>query len=252
MQRDFFRAIRLAAALALPLAAVCAQADAPKPSTAPAKAAVAKTAGTHKVAAHAKKKIAAKAATEPAKPQEPAVAAAPIKPEEPPAPHWLANDKPSPATVQWDSQGLSVVASNASLAQILDDVSTATGARIEGFSNDRRIFGNFGPGRAADVIAQLLEGSGYNVLLFGDQGQGTPRRVVLTSRNGDKATDKAAAGNAPPSDDDDDEPAAQEPPTNQRTPLQMRQEMMERQMQMRRGDANTNPSGIPNMPQPQN
>ncbi len=82
----------------------------------------------------------------------------------------------------WDSQGLRIVASNSSLAQILKDVSTKTGATLEGMGQDQRIFGVYGPGPARDVLSQLLDGSGYNVLMIGDLGQGTPRRIVLSAR----------------------------------------------------------------------
>jgi len=35
---------------------------------------------------------------------------------------------------------------------------------------------------ARDVLSELLDGSGYNVLMIGDQGQGTPRTLVLTAK----------------------------------------------------------------------
>jgi hypothetical protein len=92
--------------------------------------------------------------------------------------------------VVWDSHGLRIVASNSSLAQILKDVTTKTGATLEGMGKDERIFGAYGPGPARDVLSQLLDGSGYNVLMIGDQGQGTPRRIVLSAR---------PTGPAPPS-----------------------------------------------------
>jgi hypothetical protein len=84
--------------------------------------------------------------------------------------------------VVWDSHGLHVEASNSSLEQILKDVSTATGAKLEGFSADQRVFGSYGPGTAREVLSQLLDGSGYNVVLIGDQGEGTPREIVLSSK----------------------------------------------------------------------
>ena len=58
----------------------------------------------------------------------------------------------------WDSQGLKIDASNSSLAQILKDVATATGARWQGLEQDQRIFGSYGPGPARDVLTQLLDG----------------------------------------------------------------------------------------------
>jgi hypothetical protein len=143
----------------------------------------------------------------PAPTQSPAVpvAAAPITPPAPEAPKWPANEKPVPASVTWDSQGLRIDAANSSLAQILADVSTATGAKVEGFDSDQRVFGVFGPGPARDVLSQLLQGSGYNFVLIGDQGQGTPRQLVLSSRHaGPKTTAAVNPAPAPASDEDSD------------------------------------------------
>jgi len=50
------------------------------------------------------------------------------------------------------------------------------------------------PARRATCSSQLLQGSGYNVLLVGDQGQGTPREIVLSSRH---AGSTVQAANAP-------------------------------------------------------
>lgn len=82
----------------------------------------------------------------------------------------------------WDSRGLFIQASNSSLDQILRDISLKTGAKVEGMGADERVFGAYGPGPVRDVLATLLEGSGYNILLVGDLGQGTPRRIVLSGR----------------------------------------------------------------------
>jgi hypothetical protein len=107
-----------------------------------------------------------------------------VAPVAPPAPDWPANDRPAEATVTWDSHGLSIVAANSSLLQVLKDISLRTGATLEGLGKDQRIFGIYGPGPARDVISQLLDGSGYNVLMIGDQGQGTPRQIILSSQSG--------------------------------------------------------------------
>ena len=152
------------------------------------------------------------------------------KPPEPELPKWPANEKPSPASVTWDSQGLHIDAANSSLAQILHDVATATGARVEGFDTDQRVFGAFGPGPARDVLCQLLQGSGYNVLLIGDQGQGTPREILLSLRHAGTAT---TAGNpAPARDEDTDTDEQPQPQPSSRfgpggprlTPQQMQQQ----------------------------
>ena len=132
-----------------------------------------------------------------------------VTPPPPEPPHWPANDRPADASVTWDSHGLLITAQNSSLKQILDDVSAATGAKVEGLGADQRIFGAYGPGKAREVLSQLLDGTGYNVLMIGDQGEGTPRQIVLTSRNGSSTTQAAAASPAPPAAsaaEDDPEP----------------------------------------------
>jgi hypothetical protein len=98
-------------------------------------------------------------------------------------PSWPANESPGRASVTWDNQGLRIEASNSSLQQILKDVSVETGSKVEGMVPDQRVYGSYGPGQARDVISQLLQGSGYNVLLAGDLGSGAPRQIVLSPRH---------------------------------------------------------------------
>ncbi len=143
----------------------------------------------------------------------------PPAPALPPAPNWPANDLPGAASVVYDSRGLLIVASNSSLAQILKDVSTDTGAKVEGMGADQRVFGTYGPGPARDVLSQLLDGSGYNILMIGDRGQGTPRRIVLSPQAGG-GTQSAAKNTAarPTNDDTDAEQPAPEPEAEQEPP----------------------------------
>jgi hypothetical protein len=113
----------------------------------------------------------------------PAGSPAPVlSPAAPCIPDWPANKKPAEASIVWDSRGLFIQASNSSLDQILNDISLKTGAKVEGMGADERVFGTYGPGPVRDVLTELLEGSGYNILLIGDLGQGTPRRIVLSGR----------------------------------------------------------------------
>jgi hypothetical protein len=144
--------------------------------------------------------------------------------------------------VVWDSHGLSIVAFNSSLAQILKNVAAKTGAKLEGMGQDERIFGTYGPGPARDVLSQLLYGSGYNVLIIGDQGQGTPRRIVLSVRPAGPAQ---PSGNLSPGASNEEETEAEQPqPEPQpapagagpprapvRTPQQVLQDMQQRQQQ---------------------
>jgi hypothetical protein len=134
-----------------------------------------------------------------------------VAPPDPPPPDWPANDQPSEATVTWDSHGLRVVAANSSLSQIMKAISTQTGATLEGFGKDERVFGIYGPGTARDVIRQLLDGSGYNVLMVGDQGQGTPRQIILTAQSGASPTGPKAGNQNPNEEDNEAEEQAQEP-----------------------------------------
>ncbi len=170
-----------------------------------------------------------------------------VAPPPPKPPDWPANDEPSEATVVWNSQGLRIQASNSSLSQIMKDISNSTGVKVQGLGADERIFGSYGPGSARDVLAKLLEGTGYNVLMIGDQGEGTPRQVLLSTQSkGDAqpaANNQTTASNDESSDADDqpDQPPQQpQPPATRngfapgappRTPQQIMQEMQQRQQQ---------------------
>lgn len=182
----------------------------------------------------------------------------PMAPVAPPPPNWPANDLPGAASVVFDSRGLLVVASNSSLAQILKEVSLETGVKVEGMDADQRIFGTYGPGPARDVILQLLDGSGYDVLMIGDRGEGTPRRITLTSRSGSAAKSMANNTPAPQSNQDTDEdqtapePQVEQeppqpnqngvvPPVPMRTPQQIMQEIQERQHEQQNQNMQQNP-----------
>jgi hypothetical protein len=199
------------------------------------------SAPTHKAAHHRAAAHASKAHS-----KAPLAQAAPPPP---PAPDWPVNDKPAPASITWDSQGLRIQAANASLQQILRDVATATGVRVEGMGPDQRVFGAFGPGKARDVLSQLLQGTGYNVLMIGDQGQGVPRQIVLSSRRNGSAAEVANSGSLNNNDDDaaenevDEQPPIQSQPVLPvmrpgfspgdpvRTPQQILQEQQQQQLQ---------------------
>ena len=201
-----------AACILLPGATAAAQAS-PAPAAVPTKKPAAVAPGSHPTG------------TQPA--AQPAPAATPAQPT---PPDWPANDQPSEATVVWDSQGLRIVASNSSLAQILKDVSAKTGATLEGMDQDQRIFGVYGSGPARDVLSQLLDGSGYNIVMVGDQGQGTPRRIVLSARPKGSAQ---PSGNSSPSTSNEEETQAEPQPEPQPAPVR-----------------ENSPAGMPVRPQP--
>jgi len=156
--------------------------------------------------------------------------AEPEAPAQPEMPRWPANDAPSQPSVTWDSKGLRVQASNASLSRILSEISTRTGAKVEGLAGDERVFGDYGPGQARDVLSQLLHGSGYDFLMLGDQGQGTPRQVILTARHSGPAGLKPNPGfNHPMPDQQQDEDSAQDPQPEE-DPTQVQPQQMPEQM----------------------
>ena len=223
---------------------VAAQSPATPPEPAPA----------HKAAQHHVKPSAA--AVAPAQQEAPVPIQAPSPVAE--VPHWPANDHPVDATVTWDSQGLSIQAANSSLQQILDEFSAATGAKVEGLGTDQRVFGAYGPGLARDVLSQLLQGSGYNVLMIGDQGQGAPREIVLTPRQaGDTQPAKPTQSNPAEDDADVEEPpqptpAPNRPGFNPGAPINPRdrmQEIQQRRQQMEQNQQNGQPPPPPSNPQ---
>ena len=84
------------------------------------------------------------------------------------------------AQVLFSGDTLSIHADNSSLSAILQQVAGKSGMQIEGLSGDERVFGTFGPGAPRDVLADLLNGTEYNVVLLGDLSDGAPRQLILT------------------------------------------------------------------------
>jgi len=188
------------------------------------------------------------ASTEP-RPAPEAIAA---PPPDPPAPNWPTNQPPNQAKVSWDSRGLEIEASNSSLDQILHQVAADTGAKVEGFAQDQRIFGTYGPGPMRNVLSQLLDGSGYNVLMIGGRDADAPLEVVFfvsspaspqtatNNRNRSNPQDNVAA--EPP----EPEPPEPEPPLvppmktpfgngdsgSPETPQQIMQDILDRQQKI--------------------
>jgi hypothetical protein len=140
---------------------------------------------------------------------------------------------------------------------------------VEGAATDERIYGTYGPAPARDVLNQLLDGSGYNVLMVGDKGEGTPRELVLTARSHAAAASTAANGQVRQSAEED-QPEEPEPvePVNPglrrpfgiapaqpgRSPEQIMNEMQQRQQQLQQAQPqNQQPQNQqPPVPQPQN
>ncbi|MDR3752429.1 MAG: hypothetical protein P4K93_01945 [Terracidiphilus sp.] len=135
-----------------------------------------------------------------------------------PAPIWPANQPPNRARVSWDGRGLKIEASNSSLNQILHQVASETGAKLEGLTRDQRIFGSYGPGPGRDVLLKLLDGSGYNVLVIGGRDADAPVEIVLSARRSTNPQTAAKNQNRSNSEDDETPPEPDAPPDPQPHP----------------------------------
>src|ERR1700733_2887806 len=131
------------------------------------------------------------------------------EPAPPPPPTVAPSRFQEPAgldTVTAAANLLPVTADNSSLAQILHQVSSATGMKLDGLGGDERVFGSFGPGAPREVLTSLLNGTSYNVMMVGDLPNVAPRELLLTSRTTGGASPSANANPAPAHTDDEATP----------------------------------------------
>jgi hypothetical protein len=130
------------------------------------------------------------------------------------------------AEVVYSDGQIEVTASNSSLNQILRDVARATGMKITGGVTDERVYGKYGPAPPAQVLANLLQGTGSN-MLFRESVLDTSAELVLTPRQG---------GPTPPNPNAagfDDDAAAGDPPVPQpRVPFYPSKALRPPQMQL--------------------
>ncbi|MGD0366131.1 MAG: hypothetical protein ABSA94_01635 [Acidobacteriaceae bacterium] len=125
-------------------------------------------------------------------------------------------DKPAQAArISLSGGQLSVEANNSSLSRILQDLSSTSGMTVDGLDKDQRVFGVYGPGNPRDILSSLLDGAGYNFLMVGSTDAGTPREVVLTTRNNAPLTPSPSTPSQP---EEEDEPVVNNYPPEQVTP----------------------------------
>jgi hypothetical protein len=152
------------------------------------------------------------------------------------------------AQIVFADDSLSIRANNSSLAAILRQVASSSGMKVEGLGGDERVFGNFGPGAPRDVLANLLDGTAYNLVLLGDLNNGAPRELILTpaTRAGSTAPTPAPQANADEANNEQETvdvppPPADVPPpppgTSPQTPPGVRtpQQLFEQLQRMRAG-----------------
>lgn len=122
-------------------------------------------------------------------------------------------DRPAqPARLTLADGKLTVDADNSSLSAILHQLSVSSGMTIDGLGQDQRVFGSYGPGDPRDILSQLLDGAGYNVLMVGRTAEGAPSQLVLTARSSaPPATGPAAVSQPDDSEDQGDNNAPRQP-----------------------------------------
>lgn len=148
-----------------------------------------------------------------------------------------------PATVVLHEGELKIDTDNSDLSQILRDVARVSGMTVDGNVKSIRVFGVYGPGNPGDVLTDLLAGSGYNFMMVGKLGDGAPRELLLSEKNG-RLPSAGAGPNAAASSDDDDANTPDEdapgpgavtnvPPPPSQDPQERMQQNMQRLQQQR-------------------
>ena len=173
--------------------------------------------------------------------------AQPVVPPPPPPPDWPALKAASPAIIHWDGKQLSIAANNSSLQQVIAAVSAQIHVPVTGLQGDQRLFGNYGPGTPRQVLTELLDGSGYDLLIVGGSVTGIPQRVEL-SRQGNSSIQAADRPSYNPPSTQPMNPAQQQlsqpgqppqsptgPPMPGMTPQQLLQQRMQMMQQRQAG-----------------
>jgi hypothetical protein len=134
----------------------------------------------------------------------------------PPIPPTPAQQPAQRAKVTYADDLLTVSASNSSLNQILREISRQTGIKITGGVADERVFGDYGPAAASQVLASLLDGTASNMVIV--QSTSASAELILTPRMGGATPPNPNAARFDDSNSDDQ--PAQRPEVVQPNPPQ--------------------------------
>jgi hypothetical protein len=168
---------------------------------------------------------------------------------------------PSTPQVTYSQGQLKISAQNSTLRDVLAMVRTHTGIVIEGPTNQasERVAVELGPGPAAEVLRQLLEGSKFDYVILGNAGMPGVQRVILSVRGAAPAEPvaQAAPANEPPEEEPPvEEPAADAGPDAQPVPpgqpVPGQSNFPGAAVQPEGADANGQPVQQPGMPPDQN
>jgi len=155
------------------------------------------------------------------------------------------------AQIVFAGDTLSIHADNSSLAAILREFAAKSGMQVEGLGGDERVFGTFGPGAPRDVLADLLNGTAYNLVLLGDLSNGAPRELILTptTRGGGGPAAPGPQLNSDEAVSNDQESADVPPPPDVPSPgtppapgVRTPQQLFEQLQRMRQAQQNAQPT----------
>ena len=171
----------------------------------------------------------------------PAVTSAPQRPN-------MLEEPAQDARVAFSADSLTIRADNSSLSAILNEVAKQSGMEISGLAGDERVFGSFGPAAPSDVLADLLNGTAYDMVMVGSTNHGAPRELILTpakaggplhaagSTFAARATPEDAASEQdapepPPAQPEPPQPPVPPAPGGTRTPQQLFQQLQQMRQQ---------------------
>jgi hypothetical protein len=124
--------------------------------------------------------------------------APPPTPVPAPAPLTLEHMPATPAQVTYENSQLTILARNSTVGDILRAVRKQTGANVDAPPNaTQRVVGQFGPGAPRDVLASVLDASGFNYVLLGSPANPNGlEHVIITAKSNEPVTNTAT--NTPP------------------------------------------------------
>ena len=129
-------------------------------------------------------------------------------PAPPPPPPTLEQSPPTAPQVSLQNGQLTINASNSTLGQVLRAVQSRTGAAVEipPAAANERVVAQLGPGQPRDVLNSLLNGTRFNYVILGVNGDpGGVQRVILTPRQGGPSTPVNTAQNVPQPQQEDEQ-----------------------------------------------
>ena len=109
----------------------------------------------------------------------------------PPTAPTMREIEEQPANVEYADGRIAVLADNSSLSEIIRDVARRAGMAVQGSVVDERVFGTYGPAAPAEVLSELLKGTGSNMVVLA--GTSHVPELILTPKQGGPTPPKAIA-----------------------------------------------------------